>query len=479
MNFPDNDARGDSLVTALFGAEIERLPYTNSDDSFIQIAQILIDQAVFSHISDSSITPLSQAMSDGDIRVAYAHSQDIARAIGGVFPQGRRLFLKDIADFTHGETIFSFGPDNGGGQTLFRLSPPHSCIRRMDTVMELLPSAFSFWEELSLAPAHGPKDVSTIGLYPESKHYLNEPVNTFLKMMRDAYQACDLGNHHIAEEGNREYGSNIRDGSFWNLGNDLGLASPVDGTLVVYLINADTNHTAPPELCAGILSLLEGYRNSIGARELDDPPDLVVKIVSQSLVFSPHHLVIPTSNDYKKIAFEVYNRCGPSKRSVPSRLPYLSAPAVYLARSTPKKINFQLATDPTSAALFNDNIVHLAYAWEPGTQWLTASWTDNVGILQWNAAYWIGKDREKPWQPLIETFREITETTLDILRPQSRAWRIFIARSGRLFLDELSCKQALGFVAISPLIEIFTSLEAGNSRIRNNICHLCLPQCRS
>ena len=437
---PDRNDFSDSLLISAFGKGTGKSPFTTSDPSFIQIAQILIDQALFCDDPALSTTPTSQSTFDVDRSTANGYGQDIARVLRKLFPQNRRLLLKDLADHTHEEVTVRIGQDYSSDENLRRLPSPYSCIKRMDSVMEILPSALSFWEELSLAPAHGPKEVLTIGLIPKNHPHLEDPVKIFLRMVRDAYQACGLGNHNIIDGGNREYNPIIHGDSFWNLGSDLGLMIPADGTLVVYLINTESAEMVPPLLCAGMLSLLDGYRSSIRARELQESPDIVVKIVLQTLIFSPHHLVIPSTSDYKKIAFEVYDRCGPPEQSFASRLPYLSAPAVYLARPIPQKIDFQLTPDPSSVALASDNQVHLAYVWEPDNQWLTASWTDNAGILQWNAAYWIGEDCEKPWQPFIDTFKEIIATTVEMLRPQSRAWEIYIAKSGRLFLNELSCK---------------------------------------
>ena len=209
---------------------------------------------------------------------------------------------------------------------------------------------------------------------------------------------------------------------------------------MVYLVNQDGNLATPPDLCAGILSIVEGFRNGLPAQELEDPPDLAIQIIPQNLIFSPHNVVVPSISDFKKIAFEVYNRCGPPAHLTGERVTYMTAPSVFLSTPIPKKIDFQITVDPSAAALSDDNRVHLAYTWKSASQWLTASWTDNSGIMQWNAAYWIGTDSGKPWQPFIEIFKEVIETTKNMLRPPNRRWEVLIGKSGSIFSDELSCK---------------------------------------
>ena len=438
-------------VKAILGEENKDTPVVSSSRDFIQIAQIAVDQAVFSSFSRQFSTESTFRGKPGEsMKVLNIYNRVVDRAIQNLFPQGRQLPLKSLTYQDLAEPALRTNSDNSSQPRFLRLQSPYTCIRRMDSKMDILPSALTFWEEFGLAPACGHKDVLATCLVPENQHFLEEPIKTFLRMTRDAYQACSLGNHTIMDDENGESDAAFRAGGYKGFGDRLAQIPPLDGTLVVYLVNQDSSSATPYDLCAGILSILEGYRNGLQSRDLAEPPDLAVQIISQSLIFSPHELVVPPISEFKKISFEVYNRCGPPAHLANGRLPYMTAPSVILSTSIPQKIDFQLTVDATAPALSDDNRIHLAYTWKPASQWLTASWTDNLGIMQWNAAYWIGRDSDKPWQPFIDIFREIIETTRDMLRPPSRMWEIFVGKLGRMFTDELSCRFAdTGLIAIT------------------------------
>lgn len=328
---------------------------------------------------------------------------------------------------------------------------PFTLIKRIDTSMDILPSALSFWEELGLQPASGSKDILGVCIAPNlsnSKH-LWKPIRTFLEMMTDAYQACNLGTHEILKHKDGEYDPALT-GGYGRIGSALSQLGDSERTLVAYML--DDGSRMLPEICAQSLELLKTYRDGrrkLGCRNLSD---VVIQVIPQKLVFSSHHLVVPTLDVYKSLAFEFYNKCGPVDRESPSP-PYACAPAVSLSRLLPDKIDFKLDTNPAAATLYNDNRIHVAYCFDPENEWIAASWTDNLGTLQWNAAYCNGVNSDDPWEPFKRLAREIVETTLEMLQPQSRTWRIFIAKAGQLLKQELKAWQSVLSSLKSPIRE--------------------------
>ena len=331
------------------------------------------------------------------------------------------------------------------------LDHPFTLIKRIDTSMDILPSALSFWEELGLQPASGSKDVLGVCIAPDlktSKH-LWKPIRTFLEMMTDAYQACNLGTHEILKHEDGEYDPALT-GGYGRIGSALSQLGSSERTIVAYML--DDGSRTLPEICAQSLELLKNYRDrrrKPGDRNL---ADVVIQIIPLKLVFSSHHLVVPTLDVYKSLAFELYNKCGPSNSEGPSS-PHICAPAVSLSKVLPEKIDFKLVTNPAAATLFDDNRIHVAYYFDPEKEWITASWTDNLGTLQWNAAYCTGVNSDDQWEPFKRVAREIVETTLEMLQPQSRMWRIFIAKAGQLLKQELKAWQSVLSSLKSPMRE--------------------------
>ena len=427
-------------LTHFFSRESEAQPMVGKDATFIQTAQIVVDQAVThsqAHGSSSSVvSPL-----DAEDRYVYGFSADrFAEAVRNCFPTSIQYSL---SEYTMSIATTQSQPDTGRhfkdlGQKLLQLDPPHTCIRRIGSRMDILSSAICFWEELSLEPSHGRKDVLALCLDPQEGKRFRRAIDVFLKMMRDAYQACNLGIHDVVAGIDDIYAEAQQD-DYESFGQKLAKLDSGDGTILIYIINDDDNTATPPELCAASLSILTGYRSAFRDTQVQQSSDLVLQIIPRAIVLFPNRLHFPSMANYKKLAFEVYDRCGPRPKEHDGvRFSYMSAPAVYLSKSIPPKIDFRLTSNSSMAALDDDDCVHLAYVWMRGNEWLTASWTDNVGILQWNAAYCIGENYSDPWHPFVDVAKELLETTLEMLQPSGRCWRIFIAKTGGLLTDELN-----------------------------------------
>lgn len=211
--------------------------------------------------------------------------------------------------------------------------------------------------------------------------------------------------------------------------------------------------------------LFESYASSLKASNAEDPNELVLQIIPTGFVASPKTLVLPSPAAYKRLAFEVYDRCRPSVELGHSR--FFWAPSVRLARTMPRTINLKLSPEPSAGLLSSDMCFHLAYSWDPMQRWLTSSWTDNQGDLQWNAPYFFGVEKnDDPWPTLLNIAKEMWDTTLEMLHQQSTTWRLFIVKDRPIHKRELEseCTQISSFFKRLTRAAVWLSLCAQPSQ---------------
>lgn len=423
--------------------------YISTERSLIQVAQLVADQIISSTrllraSGTNTYTGLQIDLPSVDW-VEY-HADTMQLAVSGLFPSSEPCTTDQYANVDKDDCL--------------KLFTPQITIQRMGKAMDMLASALPFWEQLSLNPFSGSKDVFTCAIYP-SRTYLRPAVSNFLEMMRAAYQGCNLGTHHIGiSEGFISNGlipvdTTGKDPAGYeqdlhafceSLGIDLAKNIRGDsGNIIIYLFDPFNTEDFLPSLCAAFLKLFEAYRSALAESNLHASSDLVLQIIPLDFIFSTERLVIPALKDYRQLSLEVYDRCSPSLRegSDQKRFPFMGAPAVRLAKTIPRNIEFKLNSDPSSASLYNDHRIHVAYSWTPGDLWLTASWTDNQGVLQWNAPYWLGIDDANPTQPFILAAKELWEVTKMMLRPLNSTWRVFVVKDGSLTLEEIKGQRPL------------------------------------
>lgn len=208
---------------------------------------------------------------------------------------------------------------------------------------------------------------------------------------------------------------------------------------MIYMINLFGSQNFIPYLCAAYLRLFKSYAALVELNKLDSPNDIVLQIIPGDLVASSNALTLPSPEAYRRLALEVYNRCGPDPRlDSEDRLRFPCAPSIQLARPIPKSISLKLSPEPSVGFLQADMFFHVAYSWHPGQQWLTASWTDNQGELQWNAPYCVSAFGEKdPWPNMLAIFKEIWETTLELFDHSDSPWRLYIVKDSSMHEKEL------------------------------------------
>lgn len=429
--------------------------FTGRGQAFIEVAQLVAHQAVSGLLQ--SQPECSEEMSLVGESVSDQSLQDtMTQLLSKFFPTKKHCSLEEYVSLGESnpaslarERVISnqrsikpthmAGGLNATGKSIFKLDIPYTRVRRNGVSIEISAAALSFWEELSLGPSYETKDINVFCVCPKNK-YIEGGVVAFLNMVKGAYQSCNLGSHDlgasVADHSNRiltapmdaskpdNYLKNIAI-ACEGLGSrlpDIGLQS---GTIVIYIINPFNNQQCLPGLCDALLRLPKSYRAALEKRRLERHNELVMQLVPLDLVWSPQFIVVPSPADYRKLAFEVYNKCGRASD-------FMSAPAIRLAKAIPRTLDFKLISESSALFMQSDNCVHVSYTWKPTNEWLAASWTDNLGVLSWEACYCLGKNEETPWKPFYDCIKEILETSFEMLYPPNAPWRLFICKESPL-----------------------------------------------
>ncbi len=439
--------------------------FVGHDSTFMAIAQMVLDQAVsgpsifqdsfgsFGRVPDQEFLARQEADNQVEKLVTTLSSSCDKVSKRCTIGDYAGLGEKDMASVTWEQIASLQGqkmprlpyptrpPSLGAAQPLFKIQSPYTCVRRTGSSLDIAASSLRFWEELSLAPAHDGKNVTAFCIFPDDENARIHVV-TFLNMIKGAYQSCNLGSHDLGadlpkyingqvplsmDEG-AELTPDLND-KCEHLGRQLGKLGLRGGNTVIYMVDSSDPERFPPTLCAAFLNLFEAYNTALSETVIDEPNDLVLQIVSSNLLFSPDSVPMPSPTDYRRLAFEVYDRCGPNQEDTRRKHPqYLSVPAIRLAKSIPKAIDLRLTPEYYTPRLQFDNCIHIAYVWNPGDHWLTASWTDNQGILSWNACYCFGEEEDTPWNSFADIIKEIWDTTLEMMHSSYPPWRLFICK---------------------------------------------------
>ena len=442
-------------------ANVDKTFFIGNDRTFIQIAQMVADQAI-------SGVNASQDLNDdpyGDHNPYRWPRRDIESTMIKLSMKYSACTLKEFADvedqdpavILHEQVASQQWPAKPthppratmiAAQSVAKLQTPNTCIQRAGSSIDIAPSALPFWEELSLAPSHGPKDITAYCIYP-AKRAVKHGVQSFLTLMQGAYQICNLGKHDVGPvyaglvpvEMNLFTGgstSSELDKILSTFGNWLGKTKFETPNIVIYMLDASNDDKSLPPLCGAFLKLFDAYNSAVKEVRVFKPSDLALRIVPLELVASKKFVPLPSPAIYSKIAFEVYDSCGPHSIIDSSKTAqYNCAPAIRLAKNIPKAINFRLTPESSALDLHSDNCIHVGYSWDPGSSWLTASWTDNLGTLSWNACYCFQNVEAWMWRSFEEIANDIFQTTAGMLRPRKNPWMILICKDGVIHKREL------------------------------------------
>lgn len=432
-------ATGPILGSWILPAPTADRPFSTSKEHiFIQVAQLLADQVVREFDRSSDLRGPPSRLS-GPIGSCY---QEFLRPmLSRMSPSIEAYSLLDLVRDDEGKTEIV--------QNIVKLEGLHLRVQRMGTMADILPSAIPLWEGLSLCPSSGPKDVYAFFLFPDMDH-LVQPSRVFMEMIKDAYQTCNLGAHDTDDQQSTyPLGlvpipvtvENTKE-AISRLGKHLAGLHFCKGNFIIYILDTSDDVKALPGHCTAFLNLFQRYRLACEDEDLRNPNDLALQIVPSSIVFAANKLVLPIAAPYKRLAFQVYDRCGPTRRNGEEPVsPFEFAPAICLSKPIPSTVDFILAPDTSSPVLDQEDCLHLAYKWESGKRWLTASWTNNLGTIHWNSAYWLSKDDE------IEiSFPKVAvamlEVTTRILHKCKVPYKIAVAKYGTFKAHEIESKSS-------------------------------------
>ncbi|EFE42950.1 conserved hypothetical protein [Trichophyton verrucosum HKI 0517] len=402
-------------------------------DETLHVAQLLVDQ-----ITQSTLTHKTEIAYEENEKDIWQASIDDINALG----QSRRPSLKCYA------SISDIGPSQQIKDTtngaIINLRPPHMQIRRGNCSLEVLPTAISFWETFGLEPLKGKKDIISYCLHPVS---MQESANAFLDRLGLTYLGANLGTfaRHGSAKGlvpwslsqdKLDYTSIMRKllHICESLGTALSNLSMNNKTVVVYIVNPFKIGAAMVDICVAFLRLFRKYVEEADKRLVRRLNELVLQIVPSDFITGEDSLVIPTQNDYLRLALEVYSRCPPQD---PISDMFAGAPAFTLATSVPKIIPFRLTSEEGSP-MDAGQACHVAYSVSQDQRWVTAAWCDNLGLRQLTLSYSLRQDVSHTCRPLAEVREDIWQVTMDMTGMSRCRWRVVLAKDEPMDAEEIT-----------------------------------------
>lgn len=184
--------------------------------TFMQVAQILVDQLILQTEPSSENPRLSEVFNyQAPCREHDQHQSALRDTVLQFFPRSEQCTLgqyvnserenfdlpSTVSRQSQKEKAILSTPKGTGTSrnSLTKLQAPYTCVRRNQTMMDLLAPALHFWEELGLGPAHESKDVTAFYVFSASNN-IQHGVEMFSKMMGNTYQSCKLGTHDEASD---------------------------------------------------------------------------------------------------------------------------------------------------------------------------------------------------------------------------------------------------------------------------------------
>ena len=345
--------------------------------------------------------------------------------------------------------------------------PLNACFvraNRGDCLWEMAPTALDFWETLGLGPVSGAKDIRQVCLAPDNAA-LGLPIDGFFQNLKAAYEGCKFGSMVLGTEldGDANAGDATLTRSvtlddrkkkplvaalhaYWDACTSMGaelstIAFDEPGrTIVVSMISpfpsATDEETALSRhfLSACFLNLSKSYRAAASRQAKSEKKsksqspmsDIDFKILPIEFVASSSGLVVLTSQQISLLARELYDWCPPSSNVVneSSPLSNVAAPSVELVAPLPKRISFQLTSDPPADLLHEASVLHIAYAFSADGKWANVVWHDNTGRYCSSNAFCLRG------RSFAEIALEVWKCTVDLIKAREVIWRIFIINTG-------------------------------------------------
>jgi len=191
-------------------------PSSLDGKAFLRLAQVLADQVIMQSYpialtSETNVTGLQYMWAERTSLIDDLISPILSRIFPGITKCSLKQFsalnqtsnaqqvdLKDMAVLQSATQRFlsrQFKDVIDEPYGIFHVQPPLVCVRRGNAPIDLAISALKFWEELSLAPISGTKDVAAVCILPASL-FVQERASSFLSAIGGAYRSLKLGMHH-------------------------------------------------------------------------------------------------------------------------------------------------------------------------------------------------------------------------------------------------------------------------------------------
>ncbi|KAI6244622.1 Mediator of RNA polymerase II transcription subunit 13 [Erysiphe necator] len=459
---------------------------TFTDQEYVAMAQILVDQAVsatFQLFLPPKVKRLQETQQTTSTRKVMRCLTEAAKVyFKDVNVCNFRNFL-DIQGIHVSNQVLRLPPRPNTNQRLplganerpkniFVIPPPRVQVRRADSSFWVLPTAITYWENIGLAPSSGPKNIESVCIYPDFEGMaLNSSI--FLDRMRSIYESYRFGSHQrILSEGINDGLISFTTGGLHNktsnptplreilgkLGRVFSCLSSQDNNFVVYFVYPVDNSWLILNICSAFQHLIKVYRKVLHEKKITRNNEIVLQLVPLSLITSPSSLAIPSPSEYFGLALELYDRCiNPASSSMP---------AIILESSLPKSIDFKLNPNPPESLLQENSCLHIAYSQSNDCRWITTAWTDNRGTEQMTACYCLGRKNEIISTSFSKVANEIWETTMEFISDVKVNRRIIIAKVGVMDPSEIEVWTGLASKEIKSSINLILVTTKPNSSLR-------------
>jgi mediator of RNA polymerase II transcription subunit 13 len=475
------------------------LHLSSSDEDYVEIAQILTEQAVSGSLvlnSRSAFDTELQEKRRGVSRAARHAIQCLRSVLPSSLESATQCLFKPFLEIQDVPLLSQptrmqarpMGQEQLVRPNLFPIAAPHVEVRRNETKLSVLPSAVTFWETLGLSPSEGAKDIQAVCLFPDWSG-MADNMSEFVDRVQSMYESLKLGTFEVLKEewsetSNSLYGGSLpyfadrpdkhtasppaymaatpRPGSTWagymsHLVQQLSKLTTTEKNIVVYFVYIPADPSTIVEACAAFDDLRTKYERAWLDRKKVAVNQLVLQLVPLDYVASETSLAIPTPADYLKLCLETYDRCTLFGGPAP-------APAIVLEQALPNRIDFKMTPNQAPVHVLHENsCMHIGYARSVDGRWITAAWTNNQGTMQMTASYCLGK-RERPLvDPLERILREIWDTTHDLASEYQVRWRIVITKCGPMDQAEVDVWVALAHEAKATMVLTLLTVDTNPS----------------
>ena len=176
--------------------------------------------------------------------------------------------------------------------------------------------------------------------------------------------------------------------------------------------------------------------------QFSGPREIVLQLIPVSFVASKSSVVVPTQAEYRGLALEVYERCGPGLgQSVSSPVAPENAAAILLSHKIPASFDFKLTAEAPLSVRHGCADLHIAYAQSANGRWISASWTDAEGNRQMTMSYCLGMEGAGSTRAFAEIAHEIWKTSLEMVSTKKMRWRFVVAKVGFMETEEQDGKR--------------------------------------